>query len=92
MPGNMPVDQLSYEAAFGELEDIVATLEGNQRPLDEAMALFERGQALATRCATLLDQAELKIRTLTPLPSESSNGRGVTGLDRATALDEEPEE
>jgi exodeoxyribonuclease VII small subunit len=80
MPEEKPVDQLNYEAAFGELESIVATLEGNQRPLDEAMALFERGQALASRCATLLDQAELKIRTL-------------TGFDRTVPLDgEEPEE
>ena len=64
MPEPTPVDQLSYEAAFAELESIIATLEANQRPLDEAMALFERGQALTTRCAALLDQAELKIRQL----------------------------
>jgi exodeoxyribonuclease VII small subunit len=79
MPKVTPIDQLSYEAAFRELEGIVATLEANQRPLDEAMALFERGQALAARCAALLDQAELKIRTL-------------TGFDRVAAADEGPEE
>ncbi len=65
MPESTPVEQLSYEAAFSELESIIATLEENQRPLDEAMSLFERGQALAARCAALLDQAELKIRQLT---------------------------
>lgn len=65
MPELTPLDQLTYEAAFAELEEIVNALEGNQRPLDEAMALFERGQALAAYCAGLLDQAELKIRQLT---------------------------
>ena len=65
MPESTPVEQLSYEAAFSELESIIATLEANQKPLDEAMALFERGQALTARCAALLDQAELKVRQLT---------------------------
>ncbi len=80
MPEATPIDQLTYEAAFAELESIVATLEANQRPLDEAMALFERGQALATRCAALLDHAELKIRQLTgadlmaSLDSDGSEG------------------
>jgi exodeoxyribonuclease VII small subunit len=60
----LPIEQLTYEAAFSELENIVEALESNQRPLDEAMSLFERGQALASRCAALLDQAELKVRQL----------------------------
>lgn len=79
MPESTPVEQLSYEAAFSELESIIATLEANQRPLDEAMALFERGQALTARCAALLDQAELKIRQL-------------TGGDLLIPADEEPAE
>jgi exodeoxyribonuclease VII small subunit len=79
MPKSTPIDQLSYETAFAELESIVATLEANQRPLDEAMALFERGQALASRCAALLDQAELKVRQL-------------TAADLLAPLDVEPEE
>ncbi len=65
MPEPTPIEQLSYEAAFAELEGIVTALESNQRPLDEAMGLFERGQALAAHCAGLLDQAELRIRQLT---------------------------
>lgn len=58
------VEDLSYEEAFAELEAIVARLEGGEQPLEESMALFERGQALSQRCAALLEQAELKIRTL----------------------------
>ncbi|MDD5368603.1 MAG: exodeoxyribonuclease VII small subunit [Anaerolineaceae bacterium] len=59
-----PVEQMTYETAFFELEAIVAALEANQRPLEEAMGLFERGQSLAAHCSSLLDQAELKVHQL----------------------------
>ena len=58
------INSLSYEQAFQELEQIVDTLENNQQSLDESMALFERGQALAQYCAGLLEKAELKVREL----------------------------
>jgi len=57
-----PVEDMTYEEAFAELETIVETLESEQNPLEEAMSLFERGQALVKRCGELLDGAELKVR------------------------------
>ena len=60
------VENLSYEAAFTELDTIVAALENENRPLDESLGLYERGQALAAHCAKLLEKAELKVRTLNP--------------------------
>jgi exodeoxyribonuclease VII small subunit len=59
------IASLSYEQAYAELEEIVFGLESNQKTLEEAMALFERGQALAQYCAALLDGAELRVRQLT---------------------------
>jgi len=59
-----PVEEFTYEEAFVELETIVNTLEGEQNPLEDAMSLFERGQALVKRCSELLDGAELKVRKL----------------------------
>ncbi|MDX9863928.1 MAG: exodeoxyribonuclease VII small subunit [Anaerolineaceae bacterium] len=59
-----PVEQLSYEKAFAELEDIVNQLEGEQPPLEESLKLYERGQALTRRCADLLENAELKLQQL----------------------------
>ena len=59
-----PVDQMTYEVAFAELQTIIAALEGEQRSLDEATSLYERGQALVRRCGELLDKAELKVRQL----------------------------
>ena len=69
-PNPMPapqtlLDHLSYEQAFSELEAIVAAMEADERPLEEALALFERGQTLARHCAELLDQAELRVQQLT---------------------------
>lgn len=57
-----PVEELSYEEALAELEEIVSSLEGEQNRLDEAIKLFERGQALASRCGVLLESAELKVK------------------------------
>jgi exodeoxyribonuclease VII small subunit len=57
-----PVEELTYEEALAELEEIVSALEGEQNKLDESIKLFERGQALAARCSALLEAAELKVR------------------------------
>lgn len=59
-----PLEELSYEQALAELENIVAALETNDHALDKTLALFERGQDLARYCAGLLDQAELKVKQL----------------------------
>jgi len=58
------IEELSYEEALAELEEIVSALEGDasRNPLDESISLFERGQALAARCSMLLEAAELKVR------------------------------
>lgn len=56
------VDDLTYEEALAELEEIVNLLEGEQSQLEDAIRLFERGQALAARCGVLLEAAELKVR------------------------------
>jgi exodeoxyribonuclease VII small subunit len=58
------VEELSYEQALSELEEIVASLEANKLPLEESMKLYERGQALTKRCLELLNNAELRIRQL----------------------------
>jgi exodeoxyribonuclease VII small subunit len=58
------VNDLSYEQALAELESIVTSLESAKLPLNETMALYERGQALTRHCVELLDKAELKVKKL----------------------------
>jgi exodeoxyribonuclease VII small subunit len=65
MADSKPIEGLNYEEAYAELEFIVASLEAGDQALDEATAVFARGQALVKRCAELLSKAELKIRQLT---------------------------
>ncbi|MFZ5915417.1 MAG: exodeoxyribonuclease VII small subunit [Chloroflexota bacterium] len=55
-----------FEAAFQELEAVVRRLEDGELTLDEAIALFERGQALARLCNDRLEQAELRVKQLLP--------------------------
>jgi exodeoxyribonuclease VII small subunit len=64
LPSHTPVEQLSYEQAFAELEQIVTILESEEQPLNQALAFYERGQTLARYCAGLLDQAELKVQQI----------------------------
>jgi exodeoxyribonuclease VII small subunit len=64
LSASKPIEELTYEQALGELEAVVTSLENDERPLDEALKLYERGQALARYCADLLDKAELKIQQI----------------------------
>lgn len=72
------VDELSFEQAFDEMEQIVRQLEDGQLSLDESLALFERGQALSARCQKLLETAELKVQQLVP---KAGGGFGLQAFD-----------
>lgn len=53
-----PVADLSYEQARDELVQLVARIESGQVPLEESMALWERGEELAAHCQAKLDAAQ----------------------------------
>lgn len=52
---------LSYEEARAQLIDVVTQLESGGVPLDESLALWERGERLAAICQRWLDGAQAKI-------------------------------
>lgn len=56
------IEQLSYEAAFGQLEQVLGRLERDDLPLEEALSLYEQGSALAAHCSKKLEEAELRVR------------------------------
>ena len=58
------IQEMNFESAFKSLQENVAKLEGDDLTLEESLALYKRGQALAKRCAELLEEAELQVRTL----------------------------
>jgi exodeoxyribonuclease VII small subunit len=59
------LEDLSFETALQELEEVVARLEVGELTLEESLALFERGQKLTDHCNRLLDQARLRVEQLT---------------------------
>ncbi len=73
--GNQQFDNLTFEEAYAQLDMIVAKLEGSNLALDESLALFEQGQALAAYCQKLLEGAELRVTQLT------ADGNAFQALD-----------
>ena len=60
----MSEPELTYEAAQRELDGIVERLERGDAPLDEALALWERGEDLYRFCVGKLDAAHGRIEEL----------------------------
>ncbi|MEL7466251.1 MAG: exodeoxyribonuclease VII small subunit [Pseudomonadota bacterium] len=56
-----PVADMSFEEAMAELERVVSQLESGQAPLDQSIALYERGEALRKHCDARLKDAELRV-------------------------------
>jgi exodeoxyribonuclease VII small subunit len=73
------IAELPFEKALAELETIVGRLERGDVPLEESIAIYERGEALKLRCEGLLKQAEARIERITL----STEGKpvGTTPLD-----------
>jgi len=74
-PNATPVDQLSFEAALKELEDIVGRLEQGEVDLEDSIALYERGQALKAHCEAKLKAAEGRLEKIV------GGGKGVEPAD-----------
>jgi exodeoxyribonuclease VII small subunit len=55
------VDELSYEQARAELASVVEKLEAGGCTLEEALALWERGEVLAAICQQRLDGARARL-------------------------------
>jgi len=59
----MAADEIPYEQAREELIDVVRRLETGGLTLEESLALWERGEQLATICQTWLDGARARLET-----------------------------
>lgn len=60
-----PVDEMSFEEAMAELEQVLGQLERGDVALDDSIKLYERGAALKARCETKLKEAEEKVAAIT---------------------------
>jgi exodeoxyribonuclease VII small subunit len=76
-------DGPTFEQARAELEQVVRRLEDGNTSLDEALALWERGEELYRICAAKLDVAEERVATLADAlqgarPADQPSGSGPT--------------
>ncbi|KAA6432041.1 exodeoxyribonuclease VII small subunit [Agrococcus sediminis] len=71
-PADAPVAELGYEQARDELVRVVQALESGGATLEESLALWERGSALADRCEEWLQGAKARLdaaRATAPAPT-----------------------
>lgn len=59
------VADMNFEQALRALEEIVHKLESGEAPLDESIALYERGNQLRVLCQQRLDTAKARIEAIT---------------------------
>jgi exodeoxyribonuclease VII small subunit len=69
----------SFEAAYRELQQVVAQLESGDLDLERAVQLFERGSQLVEQCERVVDAAELRV---TKLAAESASPLSDVSVDR----------
>ncbi|MGA8789404.1 MAG: exodeoxyribonuclease VII small subunit [Paenarthrobacter sp.] len=67
------LDSLSYEEAREQLMGVVSRLEAGGASLEESLALWERGEALAKRCEDWLEGARKRLATA----RDASNDTGT---------------
>jgi exodeoxyribonuclease VII small subunit len=61
---SVPVEELSFETALKELEQIVSRLEQGDVDLEDSIALYERGQTLKSHCEKRLKAAETRLEKI----------------------------
>jgi exodeoxyribonuclease VII small subunit len=67
-------NQLSFEEALKALEEVVHKLESGDAPLDESIALYEKGQQLRGICQARLDAAQARIEAIILGPDGAPQG------------------
>jgi len=74
-----PVNDLTFEKALAELEEIVGRLERGDVPLAESIVFYERGEALRKHCEKLLGEAEARVEKIRV--GDDGKATGVEPLD-----------
>jgi exodeoxyribonuclease VII small subunit len=68
------IAEMSFEDALKALEQVVARLESGEVPLDESIALYERGEDLRKHCQARLDAAQARIEKIVAGPDGKAAG------------------
>ena len=68
------ISTMSFEDALRALEDVVRKLESAETPLDDSIALYERGEELRGHCQARLDAAQARIEKIVAGPDGLASG------------------
>ena len=68
------IEQMSFEAALKELENIVSRLEQGEVDLEDSIELYERGNALKAHCEQKLKGAEARLEKIVLGPDGRPKG------------------
>lgn len=74
MESTPEIAAMSFEDALRALEEIVRKLEAGEVPLDDSIALYERGEALRLHCQKRLDAAQARIEKIVAGPDGAASG------------------
>jgi exodeoxyribonuclease VII small subunit len=69
----MSLEDLTFDEAIKQLEEVVKQLESGQLSLEKSVELYESGMRLSVYCDMKLKQAELKIEKVTQSGKEGAN-------------------
>ncbi|MBH1944281.1 exodeoxyribonuclease VII small subunit [Citromicrobium bathyomarinum] len=58
------ISDMSFEEALRALQQVVRQLEDGEVPLDQSIALYERGEKLRAACQARLDAAQARIEAI----------------------------
>ena len=68
------ITEMTFEDALRSLEEVVRKLESGEVPLDDSIALYERGEALRKHCQARLDAAQARIEQIVKAPDGTAAG------------------
>ena len=80
MMNDKAVADMSFEDAMMALEQVVSALEKGEVPLDQSIALYQRGADLRAHCAAKLREAEEKVELIRVAEGRAVGTKPVEGM------------
>ena len=78
-PEPKPIAEMSFEEAMSSFESIVDRLDRGDVPLEQSIAIYERGVALQRHCDTKLKEAQMRVEKI--VTNDSGEASGTEAFD-----------
>ncbi len=89
MSTDRDTSQLNFEEAYSRLEELIHKLDVGGLTLEDALACYEEAYALVSRCNSILQQAELRLRQIEEEASEYAAADDLISKTEPYSEDEE---